>query len=36
MTTDCANFLIVKETRITTKTLICDCINTVADDGVDW
>jgi hypothetical protein len=33
MTTDCAIFLIVKETRIKTKTPVYDCIKT---DGVDW
>jgi len=36
MTTDCANFLIVKEIRIMTKTRIYDCMKTVTNDGVDW
>ena len=36
MTTDCANFLTVKEARVTNETCICYCINTVTDDKVDW
>lgn len=32
MTADCANFPVVKENRITTKTRIDDCIKTVTDD----